>query len=269
MQTDAVSTATSFLGGEPASDGTWRFSMGRELYGAFGGVFGGAVAAASLLAARSTAPDRQSVALDCRFVRSLPAGEARAVPSIVHEGRTLSCISIDVLDGRGRIATRATVSLVDPAVLEPLDHAGASVAAPGTGASGGSPWRRPPGVDAPIIDTLEPRLVGRDDRGIATAIRVPWEDSDAGAEAACLVADLCVGPPVAAAFPDRWIPHPNPDLSLRFSSARLDEPVAVGVGRLERIAAGLASVRIEVWSGAELAAVGVSSSLLLPGGPSA
>jgi hypothetical protein len=156
----------------------------------------------------------------------------------------------------------------DPAVLQPLDHPGGSASASGTGDSDGSPWRRPPGVEAPIIDTLEPRLVGRDDRGLATAIRVPWQDNDAGAEAACLVADLCVGPPVAAAFPDRWIPHPNPDLSLRFSSARHDEPVVVGVGRLERIAAGLASVRIEVWAGAELAAVGVSSSLLLPGGPS-
>ena len=268
MQTDAVSTAMSFLGGEPAADGGWRFSMGRELYGAFGGVFGGAVAAMSVLSARSIAADRLPVALDCRFVRSLSAGEARAVPSVVHEGRTLSCVSVDVLDKRGRVATRATVSLVDPAVLEPLDHPGASASAPGAGNSGGSPWRRPPGVEAPIIDTLEPRLVGRDDRGIATAIRVPWQDGDAGAEAACLVADLCVGPPVAAAFPDRWIPHPNPDLSLRFSSARLDGRALVGVGRLERIAAGLASVRIEVWSGSELAAVGVSSSLLLPGGPS-
>src|SRR5918996_3893007 len=162
MQTDAVSTATTFLGGEPATDGAWRFSMGRELYGAFGGVFGGAVAAASLLTARSTAPDRQPVALDCRFVRSLPAGEARAVPSIVHEGRTLSCVSVDVLDERGRVATRATVSLVDPAVLEPLDHPGASVSAPG-GETDGTPWRQPPGVEAPIIDTLDPRLVGRDE----------------------------------------------------------------------------------------------------------
>jgi hypothetical protein len=268
MQTDAVSTATTFLGGKPATDGQWRFSMGRELYGAFGGVFGGAVAAASLLTARSIAADRFPVALDCRFVRSLPAGAARAVPSIVHEGRTLSCVSVDVLDERGRVATRATVSLVDPAALQPLDHLGASASAQRSGDADGTPWRQPPGVEAPIIDTLEPRLVGRDERGIATAIRVPWQDSDAGAEAACLVADLCVGPPVAAAFPDRWIPHPNPDLSLRFSSDRLDGLALVGVGRLERIAAGLASVRIEVWSGAELAAVGVSSSLLLPGGPS-
>jgi acyl-coenzyme A thioesterase PaaI-like protein len=267
MQTDAVSTTAEFLGGEPSTDGTWRFSMGHELYGAFGGVFGGAVAAASLLAARSTAPGRLPVALDCRFVRSLTAGEARAVPSVVHEGRTLSCVTIDVLDARGRVATRATVSLVDPAVLEPLDYAGASDSAPWTGAADGTSWRQPPGVEAPVIDTLDPRLVGRDERAIATAIRVPWQDAGAGAEAACLVADLCVGPPVAAAFPNRWIPHPNPDLSLRFSAVASDEEVIVGVGRLERIAAGLASVRIEVWSGSELAAVGVSSSLLLPGRP--
>jgi acyl-coenzyme A thioesterase PaaI-like protein len=267
MQTEAVSTAAEFLGGEQTADGTWRFSMGSELHGAFGGVFGGAVAAATLLTARSLNPARLPVALDCRFVRSLPAGEARVMPSVVHEGRTLSCVSVDVLDERDRVATRATVSLVDPVVLEPLDHPGASTSARWTSHADGARWTRPPGVEAPIIDTLEPRVVGRDERGIASSIRVPWQDTTAGAEVACLAADLCVGPPVAAAFPDRWIPHPNPDLSLRFSVVAIDEPV-VAVGRLERIAAGLASVRIQVWSGGELAAVGVSSSLLLPSRPS-
>jgi acyl-coenzyme A thioesterase PaaI-like protein len=268
MQTEAVSTAADFLGGEPTADGAWRFSMGRDLHGAFGGVFGGAVAAATLLTARSLNAARLPVALDCRFVRSLPAGEARAMPSVVHEGRTLSCVSVDVFDERGRVATRATVSLVDPMVLEPLDHPGASTSARWTSHTEGARWTQPPGVEAPIIDTLEPSFIGRDERGIASSIRVPWQDTAACAEAACLAADLCVGPPVAAAFPDRWIPHPNPDLSLRFSAGALAEPVVVGVGRLERIAAGLASVRIEVWSGGELAAVGVSSSLLLPGRPS-
>jgi acyl-coenzyme A thioesterase PaaI-like protein len=266
MQTDAVSTAADFLGGEPVADGEWRFTMGRELHGAFGGVFGGAVAAASLLTARPMAPGRVPAALDCRFVRGLPAGVARTVPAIVHEGRTLSCVSIDVVDERGRVATRSTVSLVDLTALRPLDHPASSTAAPAwTADTEGARWRQPPGVEAPIIETLEPRVVGRDDRGLATAIRVPWQDAGAGFEAACLAADLCVGPPVAAAFPDRWVPHPNPDLSLRFSAVPLDEPIVVGVGRLEHLAAGLAAVRIEVWSGGELAAVGVSASLLLPG----
>jgi acyl-coenzyme A thioesterase PaaI-like protein len=265
MQTDVVSTAADFLGGEPTAEGEWRFSMGRELYGAFGGVFGGAVAAASLTTARSLAPGRVPAALDCRFLRSLPEGAARAMATVVHDGRTLSCVSVDVLDQRERIATRATVSFVDPAVLNPLDHAGASSPVPSwTEVENGARWRQPPGVEAPIIETLEPEVIGRDDRGVATAIRVPWQPGGAGAEAACLAADLCVGPPVAAAFPDRWIPHPNPDLSLRFAAAPQDERV-VAAGRLERIAAGLAVVRIEVWSGAELAAAGVSTSLLLPG----
>jgi acyl-coenzyme A thioesterase PaaI-like protein len=266
MQTGAVNTAAGFLGGEQTADGEWRFSMGRELYGAFGGVFGGAVAAASLMTARSLEPGRVPAALDCRFVRSLPEGEARAVAAIVHEGRTLSCVTVDVLDERDRIATRATVSLVDSTALSALDHPGASEAAPSWSAGGdGSRWRQPPGVDAPIIGTLEPRVVGHDDRGVATAIRVPWDGGDAGAEAACLVADLCVGPPVGAAFPDRWVPHPNPDLSLRLAPAALDQDVIVGAGRLERIVAGLAAVRIEVWSGGDLGVVGISSSLLLPG----
>jgi hypothetical protein len=67
---------------------------------------------------------------------------------------------------------------------------------------------------------------------------------------------------VAAELGDEDVPHPNPDLSLRFAVEHTDEEVA-GVARLERVGHGVAAVRIEVFSGIELIAVGCSTSLLL------
>jgi hypothetical protein len=55
---------------------------------------------------------------------------------------------------------------------------------------------------------------------------------------------------------------PNPDLSLRFCGDVTTDHV-VGLARTERAAGGVATIRISVWSGEELVAVGVSSSLLL------
>ena len=49
--------------------------------------------------------------------------------------------------------------------------------------------------------------------------------------------------------------------SVRGTGQTSDE--VIGVGRLERVADGLATVAIEVWSGAALVAIGVSSSTLL------
>ena len=73
---------------------------------------------------------------------------------------------------------------------------------------------------------------------------------------------MCVGPPVALGMVGEGVAYPNPDLSIRFA-APITSPEVVGVGRLERVHAGLATVGIEVWSVAGLAAIGVSSSTLL------
>ena len=255
----------AFLGGHQETRGRWSFTIGRELHGAFGGAFGGVVAAASLVAARSLAPDRRPSALDCRFLRGLGAGQVTAEAAVVHEGRTLMCVTVDVSDERGRRSTHSTVSLVEPAAL--LRHARQPTEAPAfVPYEEAAPWRNPPGVDAPIIETLGPRSVGQVDGGLATAIAVPWDEDGHDAAAACLAADLCVGPPVALALPDEWVPHPNPDLSLRFCGAVRTDAEVVGVGRLERLDDGLAAVSVAVWSGSQLAAVGVSSSLLLSTG---
>jgi acyl-coenzyme A thioesterase PaaI-like protein len=259
-----VTTAVEFLAGVPEADGSWTFAVGRERHGAFGGAFGGVVSACCVAAARSLAPDRAPASLDVNYVRGLPAGRARVVPKVVHAGRSLTTASVDVLDETGRLCTLATVKLVAADALEPLDHPGAAVGTAPVASpyDEGVPWRNPPGREVPLIDTFAPRAVGRDDgAGIATALRVPWDEPGGAAEAACLAADICVGPPVAGAF-DRWVPHPNPDLSLRFASASVGDDV-VGWGRLERVEAGLATVRVEVRSDDVLVAAGVSMSLLL------
>jgi len=256
--------AAEFLGARPDPDQAWRLAVGRQHHGAFGGAFGGLLAAGCVVAARSAAPGRAPVSLDCRFLRAVAAGEIRFVPVVLHAGRSLACVSVDVFDEEGRLASRGTVSLVSPDALEHRDHAGAAGRGePPPAWATGRVWAHPPGGAAPIIDTLEPRAVARDERGVATALRVPWDEPGRGAEAACLAGDMCVGPPVAGAFPGDPKPAPNPDLSLRFVGEAVGSEV-VGYGRLERMAAGVAAVRIEVWSAAKLLAIGVSCSLLVP-----
>src|SRR5205085_11657885 len=123
-----------------------------------------------------------------------------------------------------------TVSLVDPEALSPLTKHGSARALPAY--DEGRAW---PPVGAPIIEALAPRTVPWDGAGMATALRVPWdgEDRDSSAEAACLPADLCVGPPVAYGLAGEGVAHPNPDLSLRFAGP-LGGREVIGVGRLER-----------------------------------
>ena len=251
-------TVEEFLGAEPGN-GCWHFAIGRELHGAFGGAFGGVVAAAAVLTARSCAEGRVPVALDVRFLRSLPAGTATATPTVLHAGRTLSCVSVDLCQADGRLAARATVSLVNLEALAPVTKEGDTRRLPAY--EDARPW---PPIGAPIIETLAPRTVPWPDASGALSIRVPWDDPDAAAEAACLPADMCVGPPVGLGVAGEGLAHPNPDISLRFA-APVASPEMVGVGRLERVHSGIATVGIEVWGEAGLCAVGVSMSTLLPG----
>jgi acyl-coenzyme A thioesterase PaaI-like protein len=254
-----TTTITDFLGAEPG-EGGWRFDLGRELHGAFGGAFGGVVAAAAVLTARSSAPDRVPVALDVRFLRSLPAGTATTTPTVLHEGRTLSCVSVDLSQADGRLAARATVSLVNADALAPLSKEGDASAIPSY--DDARPW---PPIGAPIIETLAPRTVPWPDASGAVAIRVPWDagPTDTSAEAVCLPADMCVGPPVGLGIAGEGLAHPNPDISLRFA-APVTSSDLVGVGRLERVHGGVATVGIQVWGDGGICAIGVSMSTLLP-----
>jgi uncharacterized protein (TIGR00369 family) len=249
-----------FLNAEPVDDGL-RAEVTRDMYGAFEGAFGGIVAVLALGAARNAADNRRPVALDARFLRGLTAGSVHARASVVRAGRTLTVVDVAILDANGGLSATASATSVDPASLHPLDDA--AMVRPGASVTyaEASPFqlrRR----DAPIVGTLGPRVALTSADLVATVLEVPWTEAGTAPEAACLVADMSVGPPVARELASEWVPHPNPDLSLRFCGDDTGPEVA-GVARLERVAAGVATVRIEVFSGVELIAVGCASSLLL------
>lgn len=256
-----------FLGGKKQSDGSWRFDLGRELHGAFGGANGGVVAATCLATARDAVPGRVPAGLDARFLRGLTAGAARAVATILHEGRTLATVSVDLFDEREKLCTRGTVSFVEPSALASVDERGLASAPKGwCSHAEGKPWARPgSGIRVPLIETFDPHVVGKDERGIATSVRVLWDEPGTCAEAACIAADISVGPPVGAATGGRPIPIPNPDLSLRFNATEELPPTLVAAARLERVQAGLALTRIEVRAPNALVAIGISCTTMLAG----
>ena len=202
-----------------------------------------------------------------RFIRGLTEGAARVVPVMLHEGRTLSVISVDIFDSRGKLCTRATVSMANPEALEPFEHDGFAGTPQGWAPyEKGKPWAKPgSGVEVPLIDTFGPRLVGNDSLGYATEVKVHWDEPGTCAEAACIAADISVGPPVGGALGGKQIPIPNPDLTLRFCAEPPLPKTMVSACRLEHISRGLASTRIEVRAGAQLVAIGVSTTTLLAG----
>jgi len=259
-----VTTFAEVLGIRPTDDGGAVLAFPRELHGAFGGAFGGLLAAGIVHVARRSAEGREPAGIDCRFVRGLPAGDAVATCEVMHAGRSLTLVRVDLYDERGKLATAATVSLADPSALHALDVAGAAVAEPSDWRS----WTMPAGVDIPIITTLAPRMAPLGDGAIATLVRMPWDDADGtwSAEAACVAGDFCVGPPVGLACEGTWLPHPNPDVAVRFAPHPGVGRDVVGVGRVTRMARGLAVVDVEVSSGGVAFAAGVCTSMVLGGG---
>jgi len=259
-------TLAEVLGAEALGPGSFRFAVGRELHGAFGGAFGGVIASCTLIAARDVAPGRVPVGLDVRFLRGLPAGAVSAEAAVVHAGRSMTVVAVDLHGPDGRHGVRATVSLAETSALHPLD-VDSRIGEPVASRYDDAPhWPTMTGREIPILKTLAPRILGRVGSGVATALRVPWTpDRTTAAEACCFVADMCVGPPVAAACVDEWVPHPNTDLSLRFAGDVEVAPEVIGIGTTERIAGGVAAVRVEVRSGDAIVAVGVATSVLLKG----
>ena len=253
-----MASVQKFLGAESLGEGAWRFTVPVELHGAFGGAFGGVVAACTLIAARSVAPGRVPNALDCRFVRGLPAGSAVATATVLHSGRSLSTISVDLSDERDRLCTRSTISLVAPEALHPIGRPGPQ---PGDWKPHEDASRWP--AIAPIVEAIDSRLVGNDERGFATAMKIPWDvEAASSAESASMAADMAVGPPLGS-LTGEGASTPNPDLSLRFCGQVTSDTI-VGVGRLDRVGGGVAAVGVEVWSDGALVATGVSTALMIP-----
>lgn len=254
------------LGVTPDGAGAWRVSAPESLHGAYGGAFGGFLAATTVAVAREAAPGRLPFALDCQFVRGLRCLDAPVQADVVRAGRSMTVVAVTISQG-GDVATRATVLLADPSSLDDWNVADRGAAPAGTAEA--KPWRHPPGRRVGIVDTLAPRANRETGGSIATTIRTPWPepDSDASAEVACMAADLATGPPVEATFDGTWRPHPNPDLSLRFLPRPITAAEVTGVGTLDGAVAGVAMMSLAVWAGGERLAVGICTSLVSPPPP--
>ena len=244
----------------------WNLRLPSQIHGAFGGVTGGALAAASIALSRTVEPTRVVTGIDIHFLKGLATTEARATITTLTSGRSLSILRVEFSDESGIPTTEARVALVAPEALrtdiEATERNQGLLGPPPTDLyDRAKPWRKPDGVEVPIIDAARPQAA-RVGAAIATLVSVPWDSSDDGSEGACLAADLSVGPPVDAALPkDRWVPHPNPDLSLRFlEQVTANDLVAIGTCR--EISRGFATVETEVWQDQSLVATGMSTSLL-------
>ena len=258
-----MTDAQAWFAKESDSSGGWSVEVLDDHLGAFGGTFGGFIAAYCVNVARTADPAKVPFAVDAHFLRPLPAGRARFVPTIVRSGRSLTIVEVDVYAPDGRLSGRTIVSLVAAGSLKDRDHPGAELPPPGVRSwQDGKPFRQPPGMRAPILDTFSPRAVGRGERGSGTAIPAPWTDGGHGAEAACLAADLSVGSPVALAFRDDPTPAPNPNISLRLVTDEVG-PHVLAMARLEGIHAGVATIRIELWTADQFMGIGACSSLLV------
>lgn len=252
------------LRGQAGADGEWRFDLGEELNGAFGGTNGGTLAAICVFVARSHAPSRIPAGLDIRFLRGFRPGVARVHPIVLNAGRTLTTVSVDVLTSEDKLASRATVSLAAPQALANVDQVSSRELPDDLlDYADAKTWRHPKGGTIPLIDTFSPRAMGRGDQGIATATRVIWEGGEFAAEAACIAADISVGPPVAAALKGRPLAMPNPDIALRFTGRMSMTDHLVSICRLEGISAGLATTTMAVFSDRTLLAVGASTTTCL------
>ena len=264
-------TPLEYLGAEQVDDSGWALRLPRAIHGAFGGVTGGALAAAAVAMGRRSAPDRIAVGLDMHFLRGLASEEATAMVEVLSAGRSLSVVRVELSDDRGRRTTAARVGFAEPGALEPIEAGTEGIggrsgvegeAPPADVVDQAKPWRAPEGVDVPIIETARPRAARVGD-GIATVVSIPWTPAGDGAEGACLAADLSVGPPVDAVLPKgTWIPHPNPDVSLRFAGPVTSSQL-VAVARCRRVARGVATVDSEVWDGQSLVASALSTSLFM------
>ena len=254
--------------GAQQENGDWHFDLAEELNGGFGGTNGGALAAVCVFVARSVAPGRLPTGIDARFIRSFAPGMARVVPTVLNEGRTLTTVSVDVFTPQGKLATRGTVSLVVAAALADIDKTGnRSPLEDLNSYAQAREWRQPPGHRGiPLIETFSPRMMGGGDDGIATGTRIIWSDANATAEAACIAADISVGPPVASALKGMPLAMPNPDISLRFTGNDADGDHLVSNCRLEGVTGGLATTSLEVWSERTLIAAGVSTTTCLSTG---
>lgn len=253
------------FGGTALGDNAWQFDLKADWNGGFGGTTGGVLSALTVFAARGLAPGRFPSSVDSRFIRGFRPGLARVVPTLVKEGRSISTVSVDILNEEGKLCTRSTITLIVAEALAEVEaNDGAGKLEGMRPLSEAKVWPQSKNRPIPLIDTFQPAFMGLDDSGTATRVDVVWDDGGL-AEAICIAADLSVGPPVARALQGKPLAMPNPDISLRFCrDAELPEYLVASC-RLDCMESGLATTRIEVRAGEKLVANGISTTTCLRG----
>jgi acyl-coenzyme A thioesterase PaaI-like protein len=270
----AIAAVSEFLGTTPHDDDVWSFQFGEHLVANWGGVYGGAVAAAVLSAARGVAPARSPTSLHIQFIRAVPPGTARAELTMRHVGRVVATVQTDLFDPRHKLTATALITMVTPTALaaeyndttadalviakgEPLndDDLAQAEQAPVSRALGMHHAERRWIANRPASITGTPPG--------SIELVVPWTDLEhTGPEAACLAADPANGAPIHLAFRGHKLTFPNTDLSLRFTTASAQREVTAA-GTLVSMQRGTATIAIEVQAGDEQLAHGLSSSLLM------
>jgi acyl-coenzyme A thioesterase PaaI-like protein len=270
-----LAAVRGFLGGPTPEGDAWCFDFGPHLESNWGAVYGGALAAGTLAVGRAMVPDRSPRSLHLQIVRSVPRGRAVATTRMRHVGRTLATIEVDLHDDRQKLAATALLTMVTPGALAAQHHLTAAVPFDITP----DPVADDSYAEAPICETLDltPR---RDGRVVRLAVEnrppnvdgtrpnvcpctVPWDDLEVtGPESACLVADACVGGPVVNSTlpPDHL--GPNPDLTLRFTTAPATRVLAAA-GTILSVQHGTTMIGIEVQAGDHQLAHGLATSLLI------
>jgi acyl-coenzyme A thioesterase PaaI-like protein len=209
-----------------------------------------------------------------QMVRSVPSGDAGAIAEVRHAGRTLATVEVDLFDHRNKLAAIALITMVTPGAVAGeyrADHATpfAVQTAPFDPAPPRAPMQRAlqtlreeDGVPLRGFDETRRNIDGTPSQ--IGRLTVPFDDLDVtGPEVACLAADAIVAAPVLQSFVPANLVGPNPDLTLRFTSAPATRIVEAS-GTMLSVQHGTATTAVEVHAGDQQLAQGLSSSLLIP-----
>lgn len=274
VTSDVLAAVRDFLGGPTPEHDTWCFDFGAHLNSNWGAVYGGALAAGAVALARCATPERTPTSMHIQMVRSVPSGRASATAEVRHAGRTVATVEVEVYDGRNKLAAIALVTMVRPSALAAGFCDTRSVpfrvqTAPFETSPPIAPMqeslqtlRQQDGVLLRGFDERRPNIDGTPSQ--IGRITVPWDSLEVtGPEVACLGADAIVAAPVLQSFVPANLVGPNPDLSLRFTTAPATR-VVQSSGTMVSVQAGTATVAIEVQADDHQLAHGLSTSLLLP-----
>jgi acyl-coenzyme A thioesterase PaaI-like protein len=268
-----LSCVHDFLGGPTPTGDEWSFEFGEYLESVWGAVYGGALTAGMLAVARAAAPDRSPRAMHVQFVRSVPRGLARATAKVRHSGSTVATVEVDLYDARDKTAAIALVTMVTPDAVATQYHNMSATSFDVTTVPLDTPTLRSPfqaplkmlrEVDGVIYraydETLRPGVDGT--APTIGTLSAPWDHLDlTGPEVACLAADAMSGAPLLYSFIPADALGPNPDLSLRFTTAPATRPVQTA-GTLLSVQHGTATIGIEVQAGDQLLAHALATALL-------